>query len=145
MIAYTDSLINLTADHLQGGFFVGWPNPPAPQTHLRILQGSYRVWLAVDTQSRVSAHSEMGQVVGFINAISDGVLAAFIPLLEVLPAYQGQSIGSELTQRMLHSLRHLYSIDLLCDADVQPFYERLGMEHATGMLTRNYERQSGGK
>jgi hypothetical protein len=34
-------------------------------------------------------------------------------------------------------------IDLLCDPDVQPFYGRLGMRPATGMLIRNYDRQSG--
>jgi hypothetical protein len=44
---------------------------------------------------------------------------------------------------MLDQLSDFYSIDLLCDADVQPFYERLGMRRATGMLRRNYERQSG--
>ena len=32
---------------------------------------------------------------------------------------------------------------LLCDPDVQPFYARLGLRPASGMLLRNYERQSG--
>ncbi|MFN8374716.1 MAG: GNAT family N-acetyltransferase [Anaerolineae bacterium] len=135
MITYTDSLEHITPDQLQG-FFVGWPNPPSPETHLRLLQGSYRVVLALDDES--------GNVVGFINAISDGVLAAFIPLLEVLPAYKGRGIGSELTRRLLDGLRHLYSIDLICDEDVQPFYERLGMQRYSGMVYRNYDRQSGG-
>lgn len=134
MIRYTDSLTNISAAQLAGGFFVGWPNPPDSVNHLRILQGSYKVWLAMD--------DETDEVVGFMTAISDGLLAAFIPLLEVLPAYQGQGIGSELTRRMLQSLAHLYSVDLLCDADVQPFYERLGMYRAQGMLIRNYHNQN---
>jgi GNAT superfamily N-acetyltransferase len=135
VITYTDSIAGVGPDSLRG-FFVGWPNPPAPETHLRILQGSTVVVLACDDAT--------GAVVGFITAISDGVSCAYIPHLEVLPAYQGHGIGSELMRRMLEKLRGLYMIDLLCDPDVQPFYERLGMRPATGMLIRNYDRQSGG-
>lgn len=132
MITYQDSVENIRAEQL-AGFFVGWPNPANAETHLRILQGSYQVWLALDGE----------KVVGFITAISDGVLAAFIPLLEVLPEYQGQGIGQALTQRMLDSLKHLYSIDLICDEDVQPFYEKMGMRPYTGMIYRYYENQAG--
>jgi ribosomal protein S18 acetylase RimI-like enzyme len=132
MLRYTDSLENIRPEQLQG-FFVGWPNPANPETHLRILQGSSKFWLALDNE----------QVVGFITAISDGVLAAFIPLLEVLPEYQGQGIGLELTKRMLESLRHLYSIDLICDEELQPFYEKLGMRRYSGMIYRYYENQAG--
>ena len=133
MIRYTDSLAGITPEQLKGGFFVGWSNPPDAETHLHILQGSYKVWLALDDE----------RVVGFITAISDGVLTAFIPLLEVLEDYQTQGVGSELTRRMLNSLDHLYSVDLMCDDDVQPFYERLGLTPYTGMIYRNYNRQSG--
>lgn len=136
MITYISTCDHITPQHLTGGFFVGWPNPPTPETHLRILQNSYKIWLAIDSSDR-------DQVVGYVTAISDGVLAAFIPNLEVLPAYQGQGIGRELTQRMLESLRHLYSIDLMCDPDVAPFYTRLGMRPAGGMLIRHYNNQSG--
>jgi ribosomal protein S18 acetylase RimI-like enzyme len=134
MISYTDSIGAIGPEQLRG-FFVGWPNPPTPETHLRILQGSAAVVLARDEGS--------GAVVGFITAISDGVSCAYIPHLEVLPAYQGRGIGSELVGRMLERLRELYMIDLLCDPDVQPFYARLGMRPAAGMLIRNYDRQSG--
>jgi ribosomal protein S18 acetylase RimI-like enzyme len=132
MISYTDSLEHITAEQLQG-FFVGWTHPPSPETHLRLLHGSYQICLALNDE----------QVVGFINAISDGVMTAFIPNLEVLPDYQGQGIGSGLVRRMLDSLKYLYSIDLMADEDVQAFYERLGMRKSTGMLIRNYENQSG--
>lgn len=133
-IAYIDSLENITPDNLRGGFFDGWPHPPSPETHLRILQGSYAVVLALDGD----------MVVGFITAISDGVSAAYIPHLEVLPAYKGKGIGTELIKRMLEKkLSHLYMIDLICDEHVQPFYERVGMKRYTGMIFRNYERQSG--
>ena|SRR5688572_22157856 len=134
MIIYTDSLADVTSEHLQGGFFVGWPNPPAPTTHYRILANSAAIVLA-----RIAD----GTVVGFITAVSDGISCAYIPHLEVLPAYQGRGIGTELVRRMLAKLRHLYMIDLVCDPSVQPFYERLGMHPLVGMVVRNYDRQSG--
>ena len=82
-------------------------------------------------------------MVGYITAITDGVLAAYIPHLEVLPAYKGQGIGTELVRRIFDQLQHIYMIDLICDPDVQPFYDRLGMMRYTGMIERNYDRQSG--
>ncbi|HSG14736.1 MAG TPA: GNAT family N-acetyltransferase [Anaerolineae bacterium] len=133
-IRYTDNLAGITAGQLLG-FFIGWPNPPSPETHLALLGHSDEIVLAVDDDS--------GRVAGFITAHTDKILTAYIPLLEVLPAYQGQGIGSELVRRMLAKLDHLYAIDLVCDLEVQPFYERLGMRPAAGMMIRNYERQSG--
>lgn len=133
-IRYTQSIEGMTADHLRGGFFNGWGNPPQPDAHLRILQGSYAVVLALDEDS--------GNVVGFITAVSDGVSAAYIPHLEVLAAYQGQGIGSELVRQMLVRLEQVYMIDLICDDDVMPFYERLGLRRYGGMIKRNYDRQA---
>ena len=134
-IRYVDSADGITSDQLRGPYFVGWPNPATPETHLRLLRGSDHVVLAVDDRS--------GAVVGFVTAISDGVLAAYIPFLEVVPGYQSRGIGSELMRRMLAQLRRLYAADLLCDPELQPYYERFGMRPATGMLHRNYDRQSG--
>jgi ribosomal protein S18 acetylase RimI-like enzyme len=136
LISYTDSLEGITPSMLIGGFWNGWPNPPSPKTHLKILHGSYRVVLAVD--------DEKGMVVGFVNAISDGVHVAFIPYLEVLKEYQERGIGSKLMRRMIDSLQDMYAIDLVCDEDVQPFYDRLGFQRARAMSVRNFDRQSGG-
>ncbi len=44
---------------------------------------------------------------------------------------------------MLARLRDLIMIDLICDVNLQPFYERVGMRRSTGMIYRNYDRQSG--
>jgi hypothetical protein len=98
--------------------FVGWPHPPSPQTHLLLLAGSDHVVLAIDL--------ETGRVVGFVTALADSVLSGFIPLLEVLSAFQGQALMT----RMLDRLGHLPNVDLLCDLDVVPFYERFGMAPA---------------
>lgn len=134
MIRYTDSLDGVDPEKLRG-FFVGWPNPPSLDTHLRILRASDAVELAID--------DDTGNVVGFMNAVADGVLCAYFPLLEVLPEFQHKGIGTELTRRMLERFKDLYMVDLLCDTSVQPFYERLGLMPATAAAIRRFECQSG--
>jgi GNAT superfamily N-acetyltransferase len=127
VIDYTESLDGIEPRQLEG-FFVGWPHPPSPETHLCLLCGSNYVVLAIAV--------ETGQVVGFVTALTDGVLSGFIPLLEVLPDFQGQGIGQGLMTRMLERLAHLPNVDLLCDPDVVPFYERFGLRPAQGMVLR---------
>lgn len=114
-------------------FFVGWPNPPSNDVFKKVLHGSYKVILA----------HENNKLVGFINCISDGILSAYIPLLEVIPRYQGRGIGKTLVGKMTDELKHLYMVDLLCDENLLPYYEKLGMMSATGCVIRNYDRQSG--
>ena len=126
-IEYTSDLFGVGPAHLHG-FFKGWPSPPSPERHLEILQGSF---LAV-----IAREEGVPKVVGFVNALSDGVLSAFIPLLEVLPSHRGRGIGSELVHRMLDELAGFYSVDLLCDPELGPFYERFGMQRALGMGLR---------
>lgn len=134
MIVFRDTAEGLRPEQLHG-FFAGWPDPPSPATHLRILQGSVAVVLALDEAS--------DRVVGFVTAITDGVLAAYVPLLEVLPTYQGRGLGSHLMRRILARLEDYYMVDLLCDERLQPFYARLGMVPVGGMCARHYRHQSG--
>ena len=134
MIRYSDNLADVKARQLEG-FFVGWPSSPSPQTHLRILRQSDHVVIAIDTGT--------DRIIGFVTAISDGILSACIPLLEVLPTHQKQGIGTELMRRMLDKLRNLYMIDLTSDPDLRPFYTRLGMKPSSGMMIRNYSNPSG--
>jgi GNAT superfamily N-acetyltransferase len=133
MITYLYTTEGIAPRHLEG-FFAHWLYPPAPETTLRILHGSSAIVLAFD--------SELERAVGYITAISDGVSCAYIPHLEVLETQRGRGIGSELVRRMLEKLQHLYMIDLMCDPDLQPFYARLGLRPGTGMIIRNFDRQS---
>ncbi len=127
-VSYTDNLDGLSVDQLQG-FFVDWPTNPDAEAHLRILAGGYKVWLAMDGR----------QCVGRINAISDGVFYAYIPLLEVLPAYREKGIGRKLVKRMIDSLSSMYAIDLQCDETLEGYYQQLGFSSRIGMIIRNRE------
>lgn len=110
------------------GMFVGWPNPPSAETLIRVMDGSYRrLWAVAE-----------GRVVGYINAISDGVLNAFIPWLEVHPDYQNRGVGAELVRRMVAELDGMYAIDLMCDPSLVGWYEKLGFQGSTGAVLRNY-------
>ena len=118
MIRYEEDSAAIAAGQLGGGFFEGWPVAPSPDLHLAHLRGCEVAICAIDDAT--------GTVVGFVTAIGDGVLTASIPLLEVLPAYRGRGIASELVRRVLARLSGRYSIDLTCDPELIPFYERLG-------------------
>ena len=132
MIRYLNTVDGIRPDQLEG-FFEAWPSPPTPETHIAIMSGSYRVVLALDEDS----------VVGFITAVSDGVLAAYIPLLEILRPYRRRGIGRELVTRMQQELGELYMVDLVCDEAMESFYASLGMKPAHAMTVRRYDKQSG--
>ncbi len=134
MIEYRTSTDALLPEHVHG-FFVGWPSPPSPSTLLALLHNALHRVVAIDT--------ETGNVIGFIYAVGDGILSAYIPLLEVLPAYQHKGIGGELVQRLIEELREYYMIDLCCDEGLTEFYQRFGMTPVTGMVKRNYSKQAG--
>ena len=129
-VEFTNDVISLIPAQL-AGFFADWPDHPDAGTHLEILQKSYAVWLAVDGE----------RCVGFINAISDGVMHAYIPLLEVLPEYRGRGIGTELVRRMAETLRGMYAIDIVCDESIASFYAGKGFSRCVGMIKRNYDNQ----
>jgi GNAT superfamily N-acetyltransferase len=132
VIEYSDDMASVE-ERMLSGFFVGWPRHPSAAQHLAVLRGSYRSVVAISD----------GRVVGFVNMISDGVLTAFIPWLEVLPSYQGQGIGAELMRRIVAGTEGLYSIDLVCDADLIQYYERLGWTGWTSAMIRHRDALAG--
>ncbi|MEA3356675.1 MAG: GNAT family N-acetyltransferase [Candidatus Bipolaricaulota bacterium] len=129
MTEYTDSVGEITAVMLIG-FFKRWKKPHTPDDHLKILHNSDYIVLAIDR--------EKNKVVGFITALTDNIQTAFIPLLEVLPDYRKQGIGSELTSRMLKKLKGIPAVDLTCDPDMQKVYSKFGMKPSVGMIIRDY-------
>ena len=127
MITYKYDITGIKETDLMP-FFEGWKQKPELSKRLQILKNSEIVIIAMDD-------SEM---IGFINAITDKTLTAYIPLIEVVPEYRGRGIGTELINRMLEQLKEYYMIDLCCDEYLEPFYKKHGMSKVTGMIKRNY-------
>ncbi|MBM4122432.1 MAG: GNAT family N-acetyltransferase [Nitrospira sp.] len=80
---------------------------------------------------------ESDRLVGFGRVLTDYVYRASIWDVIVDEAYQGQDIGSEIMQRILHhsSLKRV-ELFWLCTRDKQAFYEKLGFSanEQTGMV-----------
>ena len=133
MIVYQDNLDSINPEMLND-FFDGWKKFPSKEKHFKSLQNSEFKILAIDDVTN--------KVIGFINAISDGVLSAYIPLLEVIPDYKNKGIGTELIKRMLEKLKHYYMIDIMCDESLQSFYGKFGLIKSSGMILRNYDKQN---
>ena len=128
-IRYTTTLDGIGLDALGGGFWVGWPAPPTREQHLDLLRGSEVAVLALDEATDT--------VVGFVTAVGDGVLSAYLPFLEVLPAWQGRGIGTELMRRILAELEPRYMVDHVCAEDLVPFYARLDFRPYRAMIRRD--------
>ena len=64
-------------------FFHGWKSPPSIEIKEKLLNGSDLIVTARDA----------GDLVGFLTAISDGAMHAFISLIEVLETHQSKGIG----------------------------------------------------
>lgn len=116
------------------GFFVGWSNKPKMETLKQILlQSNYKV-IAIDTTNNT--------IVGFIYAVTDNFLSAYIPLLEVLPQYQKNGIGTKLIDSLLNKLSEFYMIDLSCDTNMVQFYKKKGFQKGNAMFKRNYNKRN---
>ncbi len=114
-----------------GIFFEGWPHKPDHETLKKSILGATHCVLAVD-ESR-------NRLVGYITAVSDGVLVAYIPFLEVEPEYRGKGVGVTLVQKMLEQLSDLYMVDLVCDKELASFYTQTGFKSWHAMIRRNYD------
>ncbi len=134
MIIYKENTDSISPEMLYG-FFDGWKIFPTPEKHLELLECSQYKIIAIDGEKNIAA--------GFITAISDKVLSAYIPFLEVLPDYKNKGIGKELVKRMLTLLKDYYMINIVCDESLQNFYEKAGMKKYNAMMRRNYENQNG--
>ncbi len=120
-----------------GTFFVGWPKKPSQDVFYKTIEGADYVVLAIDPKTNT--------IIGYITAISDGVLSAFIPFLEVDAEYQKLGIGHNLVKLMLEQIEGFYMIDLVCDKNLAGFYEEAGLTLWHAMIKRNYNNQSGSR
>ena len=69
-----------------------------------------------------------GQLVGYIDSVSNGVTDAYIQDLMVSPDHQGKGIGTDLMNKMIARLKekHIYVISVAFEERLKPFYDRFG-------------------
>ena len=77
---YKNSLDGISPDMLKG-FFVDWPNPPTPQTHLKLLKNSSKVVIAIDEIQIKS-----------LDLLLRLVMAFYLPTFHFLKFYQNTKI-----------------------------------------------------
>lgn len=91
-----------------------------------------KLQLAMQNSHSVFSAWENGRLVGLINAISDGVMAAYVPYLLVRPEYQGRGIGMQLVRMFLEEYRDCARKTLIAYDTAVPFYKRCGFEAGEG-------------
>ncbi len=126
---------NDVKDLIIENFFAGWPNKPSEEILRKSIENAAYATLAID--------KENNRLAGYITALSDDVLSAYIPFSEVDKHYQKQGIGIRLVEEMLKQFDHLYMIDLVCDKEIAGFYSKAGFKSWHAMIKRNYSNQSG--
>ena len=110
---------------------VGWISGNYPQHLVRAMQGSSTVFSAWDGE----------RLVGLINVLDDGAMAAYIHCLLVAPDWQGKGIGSELVRRVREKYKDYLYLTLVAEERKNvAFYEKLGFfaeKQAVPMMTKN--------
>lgn len=108
------------------GFFAGWKNTPSPGLKDILKNSTYFIVAKIEDEP-----------VGFITCLSDKLISAYIPLLEVLPEYKKQGIGTALVEKMLNKIGKLYMIDLICDPELNYYYSKFGFKPYNASIIRN--------
>lgn len=127
MITYTDSLESVASADLQG-FLAHWDFTPP--------DGSLHAMLAASTKIILARDSESSTICGYVAALSDGIVCAYISAIEVRPDYRQRGIGTELLHRMTEQLA-VYGTYLSCAPAMVAFYESAGFSRVAGMAKRN--------
>ncbi len=126
MVTYSDLTDGLEASQLRG-FYEDWPLVDA-EHHLRLLKSAPYVVVARFEQ----------EIVGFGVAVTDGVLSAHIPFLEVRPDFRGQGIGREIARLLLMKI-DLPQISVAGGTELREFFVEMGFSAKTMMIRRRDE------
>lgn len=110
---------------------VFWSNYTAqPKRLMAGLRNSLLVLAAFDGE----------ELVGLCRLVGDGVTIVFVQDLLVLPAYQGQGIGSNLLKQVLTKYHSCYQIHLLTEQSpkTDAFYQSLGFRPVADLACQAY-------
>jgi len=95
---------------------VGWDNIIPPHSELKEHLFTYLT-------ARIN-----GELIGYIDVLSDGRVDAYIQDLIVHPKYQKRGIGSELLKRIIRYLqqKNIKRIQVIFDPELEGFYKKFG-------------------
>ena len=96
--------------------------------------------LAMKKSDTVISAWENGELVGLMNAISDGSMNVFFPYLLINPKYQGSGIGKTIIEKMLKCYENYFRKSLVCYSDKLEFYEKFGFKTDEGRLSLTIEK-----
>ncbi len=102
---------------------VGWTRPASEEALPEVLKAGPAVgaW-------------DGDKLVGFVRALSDGYLVAYVEDVMVHKEYRRSGVGRELMVRLLKEIGSVAKVNLFCEAPVVRFYEGRGFRQTSYVL-----------
>ncbi|WP_410514963.1 GNAT family N-acetyltransferase [Paenibacillus sp. BR2-3] len=122
-IYYSSNKEDITKEALQDLFLsVEWESGKYPDELLQAIQGSHSI---------VAAWEE-GNLIGLVNALSDGALTVYFHYLLVNPSYKRKGIGKEIMNMMFDRYKDCKTKVLISYPDAVDFYKKIGFNTEDG-------------
>jgi len=109
---------------------VGWSRPGNEEDLAEVLEAGSAVG-AWDGE----------RLVGFVRALSDGHLAAYVEDVMVHRDYQHGGVGGRIMSRLLEEIGQIANLNLFCEPPVVRFYERNGFRSTSYILTQRSSKE----
>ena len=123
-ITYSSSK-EIEADPLQSLFkALDWKSGEYPNELQEAIKNSHSV---------ITAWNE-GELVGLVNALSDGILTVYFHYMLVHPDYQSQGIGRHMLDLMLNRYEGCKNKLLVSYESAVPFYKKAGFHPEEGTV-----------
>jgi GNAT superfamily N-acetyltransferase len=102
---------------------VGWTRPASEEALAEVLKAGPAVgaW-------------DGDKLVGFVRALSDGYLVAYVEDVMVHEEYQRSGVGKKLMTRLLEEIGGVAKVNLFCEGPVVKFYEGSGFDLTSYVL-----------
>ena len=68
------------------------------------------------------------KLIGFARVVTDDIYRAWIEDVIVHKDFRKMGIGSHMIEKLLKRLEHVEDISLICNHDLEPFYEKKGFK-----------------
>ena len=99
--------------------------------------------IAVMLRSTIAVGAWQGcALVGFARLVTDGPLRAYVEDVAVHERMRRQGVGTTILERLLDEATDVDIVSLFCEAELVPFYERLGFR-PTSQVVLHRRRGSG--